>query len=439
MSNDECKLYVVNCDKNIFYIDTKNKIDEIISTISELNLGVFSDLLHVLKSGIEELKSLYEKSEIITLQLVLLSDLQSFEITKDDKIEDAIINDLNNYDIFLYIFGPDFKPQQTLYSETDIKKWMKNIDIPEHYGVKSIISNTNHSIICNFDISLHLFNSFKYKKGKQPWCEPLSFGSLLTLPFPTVKLTEYKKPFQLKMDEDKTNTQAKWVYEDKEDVEVNINDTVNGLVLHDTFVKIDSDDASNVPEYLFQNESYLIAPNGKQDEHYLELLYTLIHSMVQLKKYIIAKKVYYANVNPKYVVLIPKLDADFRGFLLCELPYAEDIAYPYYENVTDPPSISISDNINTFLDYLDLNSPTCKLNVPLAPKLMIDTSSMNIVHKVLEIKLNEKMVLNKYDNLVHHGTDKQPLKDSWPIRDIQEVKKEEADDDDFDDISDFNF
>lgn len=104
--------------------------------------------------------------EIITLQLVLLSDLESFEISKNDKIENTVINDLNNYDIFLYIVGPKFEPQQTVFSENDIQTWMKDIDIPENYGIKSIIANTNHSVICNFDLGIHLFNSYKYNKGK---------------------------------------------------------------------------------------------------------------------------------------------------------------------------------------------------------------------------------------------------------------------------------
>lgn len=83
-----------------------------------------------------------------------------------------------------------------------------------------------------------------------------------------------------------------------------------------------------------------------------------------------------------------RLDPDFRGFLLCELPYAEDIAYPYYENVTNPPSTIISNDVNTFLDSLNVNNPTCKLKVPLAPKFMVDASCMNIVQKVLEITVD---------------------------------------------------
>lgn len=61
MSNDECKLFVVNCDEDIAYIDTENKIDKIINTISELKLGC-SSLLNILVSGIQQLKPLFEKS-----------------------------------------------------------------------------------------------------------------------------------------------------------------------------------------------------------------------------------------------------------------------------------------------------------------------------------------------------------------------------------------
>lgn len=406
---DECKLFLFNSHNvdaqcaGVSLINSNLTIDALINTIKTFEVGE-SNWMEAIIFGINELEEEFNKPGIITLQIVVISDLKSFKSEKNKHLEESIIKSLKQHDIFVYFIGPNVQPSKTIFSEHDLIEWMRNLEGKGEYFdfVKRIVTETK-SCICSFDLGVHLFNSFKYRKGKQPWTEPLSFGTVLSLPFPTIKITDRQPPFKLQMD--KNDTDVKRVCEEQEDVEINMHDTVSGLVRHGKFVRIPDEklfkiegprcfsvlgftDSKKVPEYLLQGEeTYKLVSTGVQDDSYLEFFWTLISVMIELDKYIVAKKVYYANLNPKYVVLIPRLDKDTRGFIVCELPYAEDIAFDYKEE-NSAPKVQVSKETTNYLDSMNVTSDKCKIQVPLAPRMMIDTNCLNMINKVKE-KLTE--------------------------------------------------
>lgn len=143
-------------------------------------------------------------------------------------------------------------------------------------------------------------------------------------------------------------------------------------------------------------------------------------------------------MNPKYVVLIPRLDKDTRGFIVCELPYAEDIAFDYKEE-NSAPKVQVSKETTNYLDSMNVTSDKCKIQVPLAPRMMIDTNCLNMINKVKE-KLTEGIdSKNDIKGFGMSDSNFDAIKAIWPIRNVEELKKEENITDDFEDVDDFDY
>lgn len=152
------------------------------------------------------------------MKILFLTDLSSFQDTENSSKLKELIDDLNRLNIFLYIVGPDVRPPpQALLSFNDVTNWMKQLccDLPTNLKVvESILSKVPHTVVCNYDLGLHLFYSYAYFKGefnfcsfvtvtnyvtaRQPWNVPLDIGNILKVEVSTIKITETTAPIRLK-------------------------------------------------------------------------------------------------------------------------------------------------------------------------------------------------------------------------------------------------
>ncbi|KAL1512543.1 hypothetical protein ABEB36_002125 [Hypothenemus hampei] len=330
-SKNQYKLYLVNAaetdnnlkHKGILKKDALIDAGSLIENILNVQQGK-SDFLEALEVAVDELKEWFQKSGVATLQIVFITDLDTFESVIPSE---QLISNISSMSIFLYIIGPEIFPPKTIMCHDDISKWMKTFEANKLKGnlevASSIVKSTPYSVICHYSLGMHLFHSYKFCNGKQAWQVPLSFGSILHLQVSTMKYCEAGMPFRLKNNLI-TERNQKWVYVDDPEKCIDIRDTVKGIVKHGKFVKIEDDarfksygprsfqillitEAKNVPEHSFQNEnSYIVLPNQQQSEEYLQFINTFIDQLAEENKYIIARRVYNKDYNPMFVVLIPR-------------------------------------------------------------------------------------------------------------------------------------
>ncbi|ENN70673.1 hypothetical protein YQE_12618, partial [Dendroctonus ponderosae] len=246
-------------------------------------------------------------------------------------------------------------------------------------------------------------------------------------------------------------------FEDEQDKIIDSVDTVSGLIKHGKFIKIESDGrfkivgprsfqvlgftkAVNVPEYFLQSDgSYLVLPDCEQPEEYLKFFNALIEELAESKAYIIARRVYNADCNPKFSALIPWNEFNLKGFILCQLPYADDVVNIYVEEDVDlAPELNPDEKCFEFLDKINVGSDKCKLQVPLSPTMMVYSNAINIIAKV-----EEKLMHSNRCTAPESYTSELPFQDdfqnNWPQRNVDDPKKEKVGKADFEDVDDFNF
>ncbi|XP_066146382.1 uncharacterized protein [Euwallacea fornicatus] len=419
-----------------------------------------ADPLKALQIGVNELKEWLGKPGVMTLRLLFITDLSSFETpSQSSKLLNQLIEDIVEADIFISIVGPAINPPKIITSDKDVKKWMTTFIVPEQDDalakMKLIVENTPHSVICNYTVGLNLFYSLKYHKGMQPWQVPLSFGTLLHLPASTIRVTKRQPPFALK-DSFPRNFQNKWIIEEEQDKIIDERDTISGIIKYGKFVKIETDGRFKVqgprsfqvllisekkylPEYFFQSDgSYLVLPDQGQSLGYLQFFHALVDELIELDMCIIARRVFNKDLNPKFVALIPRSDFNIKGFILCNLPYADDIAHIYTEeDINLAPKVDVNKTLYDFLNSINVQHEKCQVKVPLAPTMMVYSTAFDIINKVIEKLVQDDLKL-KETVCDESGINLDDLKSKWPIRLSEEPNKEEAAID-FDDVSDFNF
>ncbi|KAH1015402.1 uncharacterized protein LOC109545143 [Dendroctonus ponderosae] len=465
-SKSEYNLYLVNAADSsnklkytgIYKWEIPDAIEDLCQEISSIETGQ-SDWLEALALAVDDLSEKFEKPGVITLQVLFITDLCSFERPDNGKLMEKLINDCKQMDIFLYVIGLPIEPPKTIFSHKDVSEWMAKLQIDKDQSnlkiMKKIVNKTPHSVMCNFEVGFHLFHSYKYFKGMQPWKVPLTCGSKLNLPVSTIRVSKRDPPFSLKNLSAKVD--LKWAFEDEQDKIIDSVDTVSGLIKHGKFIKIESDGrfkivgprsfqvlgftkAVNVPEYFLQSDgSYLVLPDCEQPEEYLKFFNALIEELAESKVYIIARRVYNADCNPKFSALIPWNEFNLKGFILCQLPYADDVVNIYVEEDVDlAPELNPDEKCFEFLDKINVGSDKCKLQVPLSPTMMVYSNAINIIAKV-----EEKLMHSNRCTAAESYTSELPFQDdfqnNWPQRNVDDPKKEKVGKADFEDVDDFNF
>ncbi|KAJ8969107.1 hypothetical protein NQ314_001917 [Rhamnusium bicolor] len=375
--------------------------------------------LDALQLAIHILKEAFEKPGIITLQILYITNLDRCSQTLDEGKVGKIIRDLKEYNIYLYIIGPNVKLPYTITSEDDVRDIMKDIKVDESIHslavAKKIIINTDNSVICDFKVGVHLFFSFKNSHGTQPWKVPLSFGTKLEIPVCTVKVYRKDAPFKLSSDVKNFST----VLVEDESVQLNYEDLVSGIIRHDKFVKVEGNDMFKV-DGPRRDSTFYVLPDHEKPEECCQAIYNLVDVLAEQKKYAIARRVYNANTKPKFFVLVPQPDLEPKCFAMSELPYADEVNNKY-KFVVPTASATESKNEDEFTQFfrsMDIWDDNCKVNIPLSPKLMLDWYSNKLVNAVAKQYLHRDLDLNEIDidDLAETETNEflDAFKKSWP-------------------------
>lgn len=147
------------------------------------------------------------------------------------------------------------------------------------------------------------------------------------------------------------------------------------------------------------------------------MLYNLIQILFEQEKYAIVKRVYNANNKPKYFVLVPQPNLEPKCFVMSELPYADDLKqnFKFTEPVVDA---QIEDEtFKRFFDSIDIWDDSCKVNVPLGPKMMLDSDTSKLANAVANKYLGHEFSFDGVDiNELDDETNEflESLKASWP-------------------------
>ncbi|XP_050312681.1 uncharacterized protein LOC126747809 isoform X2 [Anthonomus grandis grandis] len=460
------KLYLVNAHKTsnayeyngLYCIDPTVKLTVLLGEIATMAVQIndqnTSCWLNALDAAKEDLRPYAKNPKIITAQIIFITDLECFTPPTNQEHLNQLIKDLKELDIFLYIVGLSIAPPKTLLTQKDVCDWMAGLELYKKHlkPMERLIKETPHSVICNYDDGIHLVNAFKYFKGTQPWYAPLDFGTKLQVLTSSSRITKRGAPFKLKSTLHRKR--PCWVYEDEQETTVDLSDVISGVLLHGKFVKINKDrfkidgqkdfrflmftDAKNVPEYLMQAEAtYFVTADPRQTEYIL--FNTIVEEMAAQNLYGIARKTYAARCYPKFVVLIPKVDLNVKGFLSCEIPFADDLSEIYREDTVEKaPKVKIDENASNFLDSIDVNGESCKIHVPLGPKMMVHPTTLSIINQVKK-KYIEEFSIEKNCSPNTSECAFEELKAEWPVRNLEKVKKEKTENDSFDNVDDFNF
>ncbi|KAJ8973073.1 hypothetical protein NQ317_002289, partial [Molorchus minor] len=296
---------------------------------------------------------------------------------------------------------------------------------------KRIITETKNSIMCDLKTGIHLFHSFKNPHGSQPWKVPLSFGNILEIPTCTVK--HYKRDVPFKLSQETMNYHH--ILQENETVKVEDNQLVSGIAKYGKFVKIDQNDMfkvegprsfsvlgftdkSNIPEYYMRGEgTFYLLPDPEKTKDCCQAFYNLVDILTEENKYAVVRRVYNANNKPKYFVLVPQPKLKPKCFVMSELPYADDVKQNY--SFRKPKSGGEDDDaFKNFCNSLDIcNLASCKLNIPLSPKLTLDPYLDRLSTNAFKKYLNRDFDFDELDiNMEESGNNEfsDAIKESVP-------------------------
>lgn len=102
-------------------------------------------------------------------------------------------------------------------------------------------------------------------------------------------------------------------------------------------------------------------------------------------KYAIVQRVYNNNNNPRFFVLIPEPNSTPCRFVMTNLPYADDITGKYHKiSIPKPTDVKCDDDFTKFCQSLDVHHDRCCIDVPVAPTMMLEHFTNNVVKEVAE-------------------------------------------------------
>ncbi|XP_044268654.1 uncharacterized protein LOC123013869 [Tribolium madens] len=474
-SKDLTKLILLNSDTTENRLNAQyggyEHVNEVMKDITTYNPKILNDLVESRGTGeanwLEGLHvaaaNLAEEFEgvcgIVTYQLLFITDLSLSPSTVDNSLIDKIAQLLNQFGAFLYVVGPEIEPSFTIKSPQDIKTWMKKLQTKDQNiaTIKTLISKIKNGVVCDSKMGANLFFSFRNWAGSQPWNVPLEIGSNIKIPAKTMKILNEIVQCKLVLSQGAIKPSI-WVDAEDESIEFDVSEVINGITRHEKFVPINNNkmfqvenprsfnvlcftDASNVSEHLMRGGGcYCVLPNASSEKN--EAFNCLVDCLAQQNKYVIARRVYNNNYVPKIVVLVPKPDYNPKCFVMTSLPFADDIRLNCKEKkVGSAPKIDVNESVYKFLDTLDTDIANSLKKVPLDITMMQNVNVQRIVNKTVDKLLGKQLNLEEIDlDLMEmpSGEDIEQLKNSWPERKIEEVKKNEeptadvSDDDDFD-------
>lgn len=124
-----------------------------------------------------------------------------------------------------------------------------------------------------------------------------------------------------------------------------------------------------------------------------EIFHILIDSLAKQKKYVIARRVYASNFNPKLVVLIPK--PQLKCFYVGTLPFADNLVRNYKEeDVKSAPKSEVLDEVSNFLDSFEVDYIE---QFPLGFQMLFDINYQKVSNKGGDKLLGRNLNLDQLD------------------------------------------
>ncbi|EFA03479.1 uncharacterized protein LOC663096 [Tribolium castaneum] len=472
-SKDLTKLILLNSDKTENRLNARHGGYEHVNEVTKDVLSYNPKKLHdfVESSGVGEgnwleglhvaAANLVDEFEgikgIITYQLLFITDLGSPLSKVDNGLIDKIARLLDRLGAFLYVVGPEIEPPFTIKTPENIKTWMENLQTndPNIATIKTLISKIQNGVVCGPKIGTNLFFSYRNSGGSQPWNVPLGIGTNINIPAQTMKILNDIVQCKLVSAQGAIRPST-WIDAEDESIEFDASEVISGVSRHGKFVPVNNKmfqvsssrsfsvlcftDAANVPEHLMRGGGcYSVLPNASLEKN--DAFNCLIDCLAQQNKYVIARRVYNNNYVPKIVVLVPKPDYNPKCFVLTALPFADDVRLNCKEQKVDlAPKIEENKSVYKLLDGLDTDNENSVKKAPLDIKMVQNVNVQRIVNAAVDKLLDKHINLEETDlDLMElpSGEYMEELKNSWPERKIEEVKKNEepaADisDDDFD-------
>ncbi|XP_023014022.2 X-ray repair cross-complementing protein 5 [Leptinotarsa decemlineata] len=396
--------------------------------------------LDALLLAIHHLKEANSLPGLLTPQLLFFTSLDGSSSAVDENKVKTVIEELNENNIYLYIIGPDVEFPLTVKHPDDVSQCMKKLVVTESnkslVTARRIVQNIKRGVICNVDVGINLFSSFKNPRGSQLWKVPMSFGSKLEIPCLTVKICRKEAPLRLIPNQIRKSIR---VLAEDNTVEVSNDEIVRGVLRHGKFVKIeDADmfksdhqrcfeivgftDKTFVPEtYMKGEETFYVLPNNEMADDSCQAFYNLVDVLASQNKYGIIKRVYMNNNRAKYFALIPRPDLDPVCFIMVRIPYTNEMTPHKYAEPAPSKVKAKEDDVTRFLRSIDVSGSDPKVYVPLAPTMMLDPYLNRLVNgaaqKLLKREFDFEAV--ELNDLKSESSNKflENLKQSWPTRD----------------------
>ncbi|KAJ8919971.1 hypothetical protein NQ315_006501 [Exocentrus adspersus] len=421
--------------KNVYDGNINDPDPQSVLSVVEQAEAEEGDWLEPLLLAVYHLKQASELPGVITLQVLYLTKLDGSSQKVDMTKVEQLINDLREYNIYLYIAGPEVKLPFTITDKADVKEAMENAVVDESkpalVTAKRIVDATDHSVICDLKVGTNLFFSYRNSRGTQPWKVPLSFGSALEIPACTVKILRMDAPFKLS-----TNApSSRMVLCDDEKVTVDRTEVVSGIARHGKFVKVDERDMfkvegprcfsvlgftekKNIPEYYMREGAYCVLPDASKPNDCSQAFYNLVDVLAEQKKYAVVRRVYNSNNKPKFFVLVPQPESEPKSFVMSELPYADDLKQTL--KFSDPviTEDAVDEDFEKFFNSIDIWEDSCKLDVPLGPKMIVDLYLSKLANAAAskylgrEFKCQATDVVNMEDKDTNESL--QAVRRAWP-------------------------
>lgn len=390
------------------------------------NKPAASNWISAIRTAICWLCDVSDTKGLYTLQLIVFTDLSTPLNPDDNETVKKLTKVLMEYNIYLFILGPDVIEPNYITSVKDIQNWSTNIRYKKEEGctftretIAKLVRDTE-GIMCEPFLGIELLEIYRSTRGKQEWHPPLEVGhtgielevttSRCIDLFTTPRVSSQLKPrikFTVKGEEIPYDEAVNAFRIDEKiivvpkDIKDNYIKDYNGprMLKLVAFVSRDS-----IPEvYFFDGEAYCIEiPEGSSDAH---ALHTLIRTCYQMNRCGLAWRAYNRNNCPKLYALLPRLEPSCH-FYMIPLARKDDIQLPYRGGVKDihelPKGNSSSDyyqNVTKYLDMLsnDENKPALHPILTSGPWLTCFLQRLDHIKKRQDGEISTETKLPKLD------------------------------------------
>lgn len=150
--------------------------------------------------------------------------------------------------------------------------------------------------------------------------------------------------------------------------------------------------------YFLGSSTYHVLPGGVPGGDSYELFCTLVKVLSEDNKYAVTQRIYSKNNYPKYFVLKPEPHSIPPRFVMTSLPYADDLV-KHVQCVKPEKSDQQNDedSVVQFCQSIDITHDKCTLDVPLAPCMVKELFTDNIIKTTASKLCNTQFDFSQVD------------------------------------------